>query len=133
MRIEQLKTELAPLKEKRLGMQAEINRLTFESVIAADGDAAEAARTLLDADQERLNAVNAQIAPLQAQLEQLPRQFWVSKERVRANKYDLSASRYRQVEQDETYYESPQVTMKRLLTLEEIMASESRQIMRLLA
>ena len=126
--IEQLKTELAPLKEKRLGMQADINRLTFESVIAADGDAAEAARALLDADQEKLDAVNAQIAPLQAQLERLTRQFWVSKERVRANKYDLSASRYRQLEQDETYYESPEVTMQRLLTLEEIMASEIKAL-----
>jgi len=40
---------------------------------------------------------------------------------VVGNKYDLSASRYRQVEQDEAYYESPQVTMQRLLELEEIM------------
>ena len=131
-RIEQLKTELAPLKEKRLGMQAELNRLTFESVIAVDGDAAEAARTLLDADQQKLDELSARIAPLQAQLEQLTRQFWVSKERVKANKYDLSASRYRQVEQDEAYYETPQVTMQRLLTLEGIMASEARDIQELL-
>ena len=38
-----------------------------------------------------------------------------------ANKYDLSASRYRQAEQDEAYYESPQVTLERLRQLERVM------------
>ena len=41
----------------------------------------------------------------------------MTKEQVKANKYDLSASRYRQVEQDEEYYEKPQVTLERLLEL----------------
>ena len=40
---------------------------------------------------------------------------------MRANKYDLSASRYREVEQDEAYYEKPQVTLERLLRLEQAM------------
>lgn len=127
-RIAGLKIELAPLKEERLRMQAELNRLTFESVIAPDGDEAEAARALLDADQKKLNKLNAQIVPLQGQLDRLTRQFWVTKERVQANKYDLSASRYRQVEQDEAYFETPQVTMQRLLTLEEIMISEIKTL-----
>ena len=52
------------------------------------------------------------------------RQFWVDKEQVQANKYDLSASRYREVEQDEAYYEKPQVTMERLLELERVMTEE---------
>ncbi len=54
----------------------------------------------------------------------MTRQFWVSKEQVAANKYDLSASRYRQVEPDEAYYENPQVTMERLLELERMMGEE---------
>jgi type I restriction enzyme S subunit len=37
---------------------------------------------------------------------------------VKAKKYDLSASRYRQVEQDEYFYEEPKVTLKRLRHLE---------------
>ena len=49
---------------------------------------------------------------------------------MKANKYDLSASRYRQIEQDEPYYESPQVTMERLLKLEYIMATEVQELMR---
>jgi type I restriction enzyme M protein len=42
----------------------------------------------------------------------------VTKDQVKANKYDLSASRYRQVEQDEEFYEQPHVTLKRLRQLE---------------
>jgi type I restriction enzyme M protein len=69
---------------------------------------------------------------MQAQIDQLTRQFWVDKERVADNKYDLSASRYREVEQDEAYYEKPQVTMERLLELEQVMAEEIRRLERLL-
>jgi type I restriction enzyme M protein len=64
------------------------------------------------------------MAPLQAEIEQLRRQFWVSQKQVKANKYDLSASRYREMEPEPTYYERPQVTMERLLTLEGVMADE---------
>lgn len=124
--IERLKAELAPLKAERLKMQAEMNRLTFESVVAADGEEADGARALLEADQKKLDELNARIAPLQAQLEQLTRHFWVTKDRVKENKYDLSASRYREAVQDEAYFEMPQVTMERLLRLEGIMASEAR-------
>ncbi|MCK4472592.1 MAG: N-6 DNA methylase, partial [Anaerolineae bacterium] len=67
-------------------------------------------------------------APLQAQMDQLTRQFWVTREQVKANKYDLSASRYRRVEQDEVYYEKPQVTMERLLELERVMGEEVREL-----
>ena len=46
------------------------------------------------------------------------REFWVGKDQVKANKHDLSASRYRQVEQDEEFYEEPRVTLERLQQLE---------------
>jgi type I restriction enzyme M protein len=58
------------------------------------------------------------MTPLQTEINQLTRQFWVTKEQVKANKYDLSASRYRQVEQDEEFYEGPKVTLGRLRQLE---------------
>ena len=51
-----------------------------------------------------------------------------SKEQVQANKYDLSASRYRQVEQDAVYYEKPAVTMERLLTLEQVTENEINEL-----
>jgi len=73
--------------------------------------------------QARLDLLNARIAPLQAEIAQLTRQFWVEKARVKENKYDLSASRYRQVEADDVYYEEPQVTLERIRKLEEICLS----------
>jgi type I restriction enzyme M protein len=132
-RLETLRAQLAPLKAERLRMQADINRLTFESVIAPDGEETAKARAALEADQQKLAEIDAQIAPLQAQFNRLSRQFWVTKEQVKANKYDLSASRYRQVEQDEGYYEKPQVTMERLLRLEQIMTSEIDALKRMVA
>ena len=56
--------------------------------------------------------------PLQTEINQLTRQFWVTKDRVKTNKYDLSASCYRNVEQDEEFYEQPRVTLDRLRQLE---------------
>jgi type I restriction enzyme M protein len=133
-RIEQLKAELAPLKASRLAHLAEINRLTFESVIAQDPTGFQNLSGLdpLDAAKTELADLESQIAPLQSQVDQLTRQFWVTKQAVKANKYDLSASRYRQVEQDEAYYEKPQVTMERLLTLERVMGEEVQTIKELL-
>jgi type I restriction enzyme M protein len=121
-----LKAELAPLKAERLQLEAEINRLTFESIIAPEGDTQ--ASAALEAARHQVNELQARIAPLQALLTQLSRQFWVDKATVAANKYDLSASRYRQLEQDETYHEQPRVTMERLLHLEQVMATEVREL-----
>jgi type I restriction enzyme M protein len=52
----------------------------------------------------------------------------VTVEQVRANKYDLSASRYREVAQDEAYYEKPDVTMERLLKLERVIAEGIQEL-----
>jgi type I restriction enzyme M protein len=141
-RLEALREQAAPLKARRLELQGEINRLTFEAAIApnpprhseerADARDEESPRAALDGVNDDLAALEAQIAPVQAQIDQLTRQFWVSKERVRENKYDLSASRYREVEQDEAYYEKPQVTMERLLKLEQVMTGELHELEELL-
>ncbi|MEP7199901.1 MAG: class I SAM-dependent DNA methyltransferase [Chloroflexota bacterium] len=147
-----LRAQLAPLKAERLQREKEINRLMFERAIAPpspDGELPSPSgrvvglpRALggggegelpaaLEALQAQEKTLHAQMSPLQAELNQLTRQFWVTKAQVKANKYDLSASRYRQVEQDEAYYESPQVTMERLLTLETVMGEEVRELVRL--
>jgi type I restriction enzyme M protein len=65
-------------------------------------------------------------------INQLTRQFWVAKEKVRANKYDLSASRYRQVEQDEEFYEEPQVTLERMRKLEETALNDMTKLQAML-
>jgi type I restriction enzyme M protein len=121
-RLEELREQVAPLKAQRLELQAEINRLTFESAIAPDVDLKGFGKPLRSEPiNDQLAALEAQIAPLQTQIDQLTRQFWVDKGQVQANKYDLSASRYREVEQDEAYYEKPAVTLERLLELERAM------------
>ena len=84
-------------------------------------DAARAAREKAEAE---LAELQSRITPLQTEINQLTRQFWVSKDQVKANKYDLSASRYRQVEQDEEFYEQPRVTLERLAKLEATAADE---------
>ena len=129
-RLTDLKRQIAPMKTARLLLQKEINRLMFEAAIAPDED--EEKQQALDTDQQKLTTLHEQMAPLQWEINQLNRQFWVTKDQVCANKYDLSASRYRQVEQDEVYYESPQVTMERLLKLEHGMAAEVAELEKLL-
>ena len=87
----------------------------------------------LEADQQKLEKLHEQMAPLQNEINQLNRQFWVSKDKVKANKYDLSASRYRQVEQDEVYYEKPEVTLRRLQQLETAMGEVTSDLLRAVA
>jgi len=121
-RLSELRTAIEPLKVRRLQFHAEINRLTFENAIAPADD--EGTLALLEADREKLASLEAEIHPLQREFNQLSRQFLVTKAQVVANKYDLSASRYRLMEQDDAYYDAPQVTLSRLLELEKVMASE---------
>ena len=124
-RLDELREQVAPMKAARLELQGEINRLSFESAIAPDdGDEADAARAALEGVNDELAALQAVIAPLQAQIDQLTRQFWVTQQQVAGNNYDLSASRYRLEEHDEVYYERPLVTLGWLCELERIMSDE---------
>ena len=129
-RLAELRIALEPLKAQRLRFQADINRLTFEHAIAPADDGA--ALALLDADREKLAVLETEIHPLQREFNQLSRQFCVTKAQVAANKYDVSASRYRPLEQDDVYYDAPQVTLARLLELERVMALEVRALETLL-
>lgn len=140
-RIADLRRQLAPLKEERLKLQAEVNRLQFEAAIQQDGQDIQDKKehpahpvhpVNLTEAQAKLANLQSQIAPLQAELDRLTRQFWVTKEQVKANKYDLSASRYRQVDADAEYHETPAVTLERLARLEQVMASEIEELKKLL-
>jgi type I restriction enzyme M protein len=141
-RLVELKKQITPLKEQALKLHAEINRLTFETAIAPDGEAVAADQkvlrvtqspdreskithidphTALESDQQKLKKLHQKMVPLQNEINQLNRQFWVSKDQVKANKYDLSASLYREIEQEEIYYENSEVTLRRLQQLERAM------------
>jgi len=139
-RLTDLRKQIAPLKAQALKLHAEINRLTFEAAIASDDGGTRAVasneqalrvaespddkiihldpQAALEADQQKLQKLHEQMTPLQNEINQLNRQFWVSKDKVRANKYDLSASRYRQIEQAEVYHEIPAVILDRLRRIE---------------
>lgn len=125
-RLAELRAQIEPLKVERLRLQKEVSRLKFEHAIASDEN--EDAQAALEADERRLAELHEQVKPLQDEINQLTRQFWVSRERVEANKYDLSASRYRQIEQDESFYEEPQLTLDRLLQLEGVMSQRVKAL-----
>ena len=129
-RLTELKTQVAPLKAERLSLHADINRLTFESAIAPDEGAAVHAD--LEREQRRLSELEAQIVPLQAEINQLSRQFWVSKKAVKENKYDLSASRYRDQTYDEAFFEEPHVTVGRLRDLNKAIELEIMELEKML-
>jgi type I restriction enzyme M protein len=126
VRIGELREHLAPLKTMRLNLLEEINRLKFES--ALDG---ESFASLLTQAESAFSNIDGRIELPQFELDRLTRQFWVTKEQVKANKYDLSASRYRQVDADAVYHEKPSVTLERLSRLEQIMVSEIEEIKKL--
>jgi type I restriction enzyme M protein len=126
-RVEELRKMLAPMKAERLKLHEEINRLKFES--ALDGESF--ASSLAEAE-SCLSNIESQISLPQAELDRLTRQFWVTKERVKANKYDLSASRYRLVDADAVYHEKPSVTLERLSRLEQVMLDEMNELKNLL-
>jgi type I restriction enzyme M protein len=129
-RLAELKTAVAPMKTERLNLQRNTNRLMFESVIApADDDPARAA---LEAEEQKLAELEERIAPLQKEIDQVGNQFWVTKGDVQKNKYDLSASRYRQIEADETFYEEPKVTLDRLMTLDRTTEVEAAELLKLI-
>jgi type I restriction enzyme M protein len=120
-RLADLQKQIAPLKKDRLEHYAIIHRLKFEEVVSQRADEARAAREKAEAE---LAELQSRMTPLQTEINQLTRQFWVTKDQVKANKYDLSASRYRMVEQDEEFYEQPRVTLERIRFLGQTTESE---------
>ncbi len=122
-RIEELRKSLAPMKAERLKLQAEANRLQFETILDNRNS-----NTELSSIVDRLSNIDSRISLPQAELDRLTRQFWVTKEQVKANKYDLSASRYRQMDADAVYHEKPSVTLERLARLENVMLDEIKEL-----
>ncbi len=126
-RLNLLKETVAPMKAVRLNLERDINRLMFESVIAPHDD--ETARIALETEEQKLAELNERIAPVQKEIDQLGNQFWVNKELIQKNKYDLSASRYRHIEADETFYEEPNITLERLMELDRTTELEAHELL----
>jgi len=120
-RLNELKSKIAPLTADRIQRHETIHRLKFEEVIADHPEKARAARENAEAE---LAELQARIAPLQAEINQLGRQFWVEKKHIVDNKYDLSASRYRQLEQEDVFYEKTAITLDRMRQLEQVAGTE---------
>lgn len=129
-RAAELEGLLQPLRAERLALEGELHRLTFEQAITPDGDGP-AVEALAQA-KARLEELHTRLRPLQAEAQQLARQFWVSKTQVRANKYDLSARRYHQAQVEETYYEQPQVTLNRMMILGAAINTEIQALSKML-
>ena len=123
LRLTELRKQIKPLKAQRLKLLADVNRLTFEHAIAVEENS-ETTRAALEADESKLMALHSQIRPLQTEINQLTRQFWVTADQVKKNKYDLSAARYREIEEDEIFYEKPAVTLERLLKIEQCLSDQ---------
>jgi type I restriction enzyme M protein len=130
-RLADLQKQIAPLKKDRLEHHAIIHRLKFEEVVASDGSAAKA-RAAREKAEAELVELQTRITPLQTEINQLTRQFWVTKDQVKANKYDLSASRYRQLEHDKNFYEKPDVTLDRLRQLEKAAEADVKALEKIL-
>jgi type I restriction enzyme M protein len=128
-RLGELKKAISPLKAERLKHRELIHRLKFDEVIADDP---EKARTLREEADAGLSALQTRIAPLEAETNQLTRQFWVEKKQVAAKKYDLSASSYRDIEQDQEFYEKPTVTLARMKQLETFASAQVTAIEKML-
>ena len=79
-RLTDLQKQIAPLKADRLEHHAIIHRLKFEEVVSKDADKARAAREKAEAE---LAELQAHITPLQTEIHQLTRQFWVTKDQVK--------------------------------------------------
>ena len=84
-RLADLQQKIAPLKKSRLEHHSVIHRLRFEEVVSNTPDKAREAREKAEAE---LSELQSRIAPLQTEINRLTRQFWVTKEQVKAQSVD---------------------------------------------
>ena len=124
-RLAELGSQVAPLEADRIHHQAAIQRLEFEEVMADRAAEAIAARQIAEAELAELEAA---IQPLAREIDQLTRQFWVTKDDLKATNYDLFARRYRHAEARAAFHEDPAVTLERLRLLEGAAAEDLAQL-----
>jgi type I restriction enzyme M protein len=126
----QLHQRIKPLHKRRIELEGEVHRLKFEMGIAEHDN--EEPRKALEQTQALLNQLRNELHPLKDEIDSLSRFFWVDADAIRANKYDLSASRYREVQPDEVFYEAPRITIERIKTLERIISEGMDSILEMM-
>jgi type I restriction enzyme M protein len=129
-RLAELQQQIAPLEKDRLQHHAIIHRLRFEEVVSKDADKARATREKAQAE---LEALESRIGPVQREINQLTRCFWVTKVQLKTHKYDLSVGRYRQVEQKNRFYEEIPKTIERLRLLETASSAELARLQEIMS
>jgi type I restriction enzyme M protein len=125
-RLEVLRAQAVPLRARQRDLEKDIHRLRYESAIARDGD--DTPSRNLKVEEQEAGTVGVSLEPLEAEIEQTSRHFWVKQSLIRQNSYDLSASRYRVTEKDPPYMEDPHLTIRRLIELEALISQEAREL-----
>lgn len=125
-RLKELQKSLSPLKEQLLDLEKSMHVLRFEAAMAANNDFS--ASQKLDKTIDRVDSLIQEMKPWQQEINQINRQFWVSKKDLRESKYNLSANAYRTYESTGVYYEPHETTLKRLLELEKRISQELLEV-----
>jgi len=139
-RLADLQAQVAPLKAERLALHGEINRLTFESAIAADLLCHSEERSDEESPAPRLDGANAKLAALDAQIGPAPGADRPVEPPVLGDQEAGEGQQVRPVRQPATARcsptrrttRSPQVTLERLLELEQVMTKEIASLGKLL-
>jgi type I restriction enzyme M protein len=113
-RLAELKQQVSPVKDEIIQHQTAIQQFRFERAVADDP---REASTRLDKAEAELAALQRRASPLVAEINQLSRQFWVTKGQLVAHDYDFSAARYRDWEEPQVFGEEPGVLLERLRKL----------------
>lgn len=129
-RLASLQDEVLPLKALLGERKAAVHRLRFEEAMAADPAEAAAQRV---AAESALDDTHASISPLLYEMNQITRQFWVTKDQLAANRYGLLANAYRPVALEDIYLDDPVVTLDRLQSLDDAIQGRIREIRLLLS
>lgn len=124
-----LRSRLEPLNKERLRLEGEISQLNFEQSIDPDNDQINGSVESVNGEMTKIDAI---IEPIQAKIEQLSCQFWITPDQVAEYDFDLSASRYRELEHYDEFYEKPGVVLERLLKIEETLTKEIQDLEKLL-
>lgn len=109
--MEKLKKELSPLIEAQTTDLELIEQLRFDEVLGLESKTRSKELAKLESD---FRLLTGKIELLQAEFNRLSKQFWVDRQSLKDNRYELSASRYRLVEKQAERYAKPEVIIRRL-------------------
>ena len=129
-RLAELISAVAPLQAQLRECHSLVNRLRFDEVMAGESIEAIASRA---AAEDALAGLQTEMAPSLNEMNQISRQFWITKDRLRDNQYLLLAGAYRSAEREAAFLEKADVTLDRLQQLDVAMAKSVGEMRTLLA